>query len=253
MAEHEPPLEVRDLLHLHDFIRGHHARIQEQWERAVRLLPSLQGLPNPRLVSHLPVLLERVAERVEGFHQGARREEAETPELHGLERLDLGFDLEEVSNEYSALRTSILRLYGEHVERTYPGELSVALWEVERFNQAFDELMVAAIARHARSRERTFQALGVALMGSRSAFEFSGEDVLLFHSMMGRATALIVQAQLAARERQAKEEAEGALTLLREQESRTAASSRMTCAIRSTPSCCRPTRCCVRTTWASAI
>jgi PAS domain S-box-containing protein len=222
----------------------------------------------------------------------------------------------------------------------------VALGEVERFNQAFDELMAAAIARHARSRERTFQALerisqaalgtenldgflpkllrvmlevttavdsvtlllregdvlrarasvgleelvtsgfsvrmgegfcgriaaerrpmglrsaatapqvksgvfraqgtrglygvpllqgdealGVALMGSRTAFEFSGEDTLLFRSMVSRATALIVQAQLVARERQAKEEAERALALLREQESRTARLQEVTAAL----------------------
>ncbi|HEX8437496.1 MAG TPA: histidine kinase, partial [Archangium sp.] len=102
MAEHESPLEVHGRLHLHDFIRGHRMRIQEQWERAVRLLPSLQGLPNPRLGSHLPLLLDRVAGMVEGRHLGERREVAETPELHVLERLDLGFDLEEVSGEYSA-------------------------------------------------------------------------------------------------------------------------------------------------------
>src|SRR5690606_13347973 len=38
--------------------------------------------------------------------------------------------------------------------------------------------------------------IGVALMGSTSAEEFSPEDRLLFRSMASRATTLIVQAQL---------------------------------------------------------
>jgi PAS domain S-box-containing protein len=332
MAEHEAPespLEPQAHLYLHDFIRDHRASIHEQWERAVRQLPCTRGLPYPRLVGHLPLLLDRVAEMVEALHLGEVREWGETPELHMLERLDLGFDLEEVSSEYAVLRASILRLYGEHLERTTPGALARVFWELERFNRAFEELMAAAVARHARARERTFQvlerisqaamgtedldtflprllrvmleatisvdsvtlllregdvlrvrasvgmeetgapsfltrigqgfcgriaaerqpaelrsaatspevmteafraqgtralygvpllqgdeALGVALMGSRTVFEFSAEDKLLFLSMVSRATLLILQAQLTTRERQARQEAEVALARL---------------------------------------
>ncbi|XHF15178.1 GAF domain-containing protein [Archangium gephyra] len=66
------------------------------------------------------------------------------------------------------------------------------------------------------------EALGVAMMGSRTAFDFSNEDKLLFGAMVSRATALILQAQLAAGERRAREHAERTLERLREQESRTA-------------------------------
>lgn len=66
------------------------------------------------------------------------------------------------------------------------------------------------------------QVLGVAHIGSRTAFEFSDEDKLLFRTMANRATAVIVQAQLVAdrkrvddermqlleRERRAREDAE---------------------------------------------
>jgi signal transduction histidine kinase len=55
------------------------------------------------------------------------------------------------------------------------------------------------------------EIIGVAHMGSCTAYEFSDEDKLLFRSMLSRATGLIVQAQLAARERAVREEAEGAL------------------------------------------
>jgi PAS domain S-box-containing protein len=346
MAEHPTPLESLEPLHLHAFIRGHRSPIQEDWERAVRQLPCTQGLPYPRLGTHVPVLLERMAEMMEALHQGTPGGLAETPELDVLDRLDLGFDLEEASGEYSALRASILRLYTAHLEQHAAHQLVAVLGELVRFNRAFDELVAAAVARHARVRERTFQALerisqaargtedldtflpkllrvmlesttavdsvtlllregdvlracasvgleelvassffvhvgegfcgriaserrpmalrsaatspqvksgvfrrqgtrglygiplmqgeealGVAMMGSRTAFDFSNEDKLLFGAMVSRATALILQAQLAARERQAREQAERTLERLREQESRTARLQEVTAAL----------------------
>ncbi|HYO57328.1 ATP-binding protein [Archangium sp.] len=154
MAEHPTPLEAQGRLPLHDFIRRHHSHILEHWERAVRQLPGTRSLPHPRLGSHLPLLLERMAGMMEALHHGEPGGLAEVPEFDAPERLDLGYGLEEVSGEYSALRTSILRLYAEHLEHISADELAAVLWELERFNRAFDELMAAAVARHARVRER---------------------------------------------------------------------------------------------------
>lgn len=67
------------------------------------------------------------------------------------------------------------------------------------------------------------QVIGAAQMGSRSAADFSDEDKLLFRTMASRAAALITQAQLLARERAARIEAQAAkqelerLGLFREQ------------------------------------
>jgi PAS domain S-box-containing protein len=47
--------------------------------------------------------------------------------------------------------------------------------------------------------------IGVAHMGSRTAFEFSREDKLLFRAMASRATVLLVQGRLVERERAARE------------------------------------------------
>ena len=41
----------------------------------------------------------------------------ELPEIHAMQRLDVGFDLEQVTREYALLRTCILRLYGRHAGR----------------------------------------------------------------------------------------------------------------------------------------
>ncbi len=56
--------------------------------------------------------------------------------------------------------------------------------------------------------------IGVAAVGSRTAFEFSATDKLLIRTAAHRATALIARAQLAAQERDARREAQEARTRL---------------------------------------
>lgn len=55
---------------------------------------------------------------------------------------------------------------------------------------------------------------GVAYMGSRTSYAFSEADRLVFRIMASRATALIVQAQLHAREQAAREEAQRSLAMV---------------------------------------
>ena len=66
--------------------------------------------------------------------------------------------------------------------------------------------------------------VGVALMGSTTAFEFSDEDKLLFRTMANRATAIIVQGQLLERERAAREEAQKLAATLEAQDQKLRAS-----------------------------
>lgn len=56
--------------------------------------------------------------------------------------------------------------------------------------------------------------VGVAYMGSRTAYAFSEADMLLFRIMASRATALIVQAKLRAREQAAREQAQRSLAMV---------------------------------------
>jgi len=58
------------------------------------------------------------------------------------------------------------------------------------------------------------QLVGVAHMSSRTVFDFSESDKLLFRAMMTRATSFIVQAELAERERAARAEAQRSLAQL---------------------------------------
>ncbi|WNG43003.1 GAF domain-containing protein [Archangium minus] len=330
-------LESQGRTRLCDFIRENQPHILAEWEQEVRACASPQGLSRPRLLDHLPEMLDKVAALVETIHTGEHETLDQLPERHALERLEVGYDLEQVAHEYALLRACVLRRYEAHAEQVGVGELAVMLREVRCFNQMFDEAVSAAVSCYARTRERTLVALdrlseaalgtedldtflprllriilectgsvdavtlllregdmlweraavgiaegaacgfhlkvgegfagliaserrplevrsaatdplvksptlrargtralygvpllhedeviGVAHMGSLTAFEFSNEDKLLFRTMVSRATGLIVQAQLATRERQAREESERVLARIRAQEVRTA-------------------------------
>ncbi|AKJ06718.1 PAS domain S-box-containing protein [Archangium gephyra] len=330
MSKNEGLGAEQQRLELGTFIRDNRARLLQEWERAVRRLPYARELSRPRLLDHLPDLLDRIAQVVETVRTGGGDESLEgLPEVHALERLDSGFDLDDVAGEYALLRGCILQLYAEHVEEAGAASLAVAMQEVVRFNRTFDEAVAAAVSRYARARERTLVALdriseaslgtedadtflpkllrviletteavdsvtlllregdvlrvhasvgleelvasgfslkvgegfsgtiaaercprevrsaatdplvrseavrsrgtralygvpllyageviGVAHMGSRTTFEFSNEDKLLFRAMVSRVTALIVQAQLAAREREVERQQAETLALL---------------------------------------
>lgn len=58
------------------------------------------------------------------------------------------------------------------------------------------------------------EVIGVAYIGSTTAYQFSTEDKVLFRAMATRATALIAQAELRRRETEARTEAQRALALL---------------------------------------
>ncbi|WP_373649686.1 sensor histidine kinase [Schlesneria sp. DSM 10557] len=80
-----------------------------QWRQQVRKLPSAQGLDNPTLNDHIPDLLDELAA---ALIVQARQDIAEpcndsSPRIHGLQRLNVSFELEEVVAEYNILRGCI--------------------------------------------------------------------------------------------------------------------------------------------------
>lgn len=89
-------------------------------------------------------------------------------------------------------------------------------------NAATDERVTSATLRKTGTRAvyavpmlQGEVVIAVAMVGSRSSYEFSEEDLLLMRTMANRATSLIVQAQLRAAAQQARGEAEAQRALLR--------------------------------------
>ncbi|ADO68643.1 PAS domain S-box protein [Stigmatella aurantiaca] len=312
---------------LADFLRSHRDAILEAWEAEVRQLPAARALSQVALRDHLPLLLKAIADMV-AQAAPAHVEDAlgSVPDVHALERLGEGFDLQQVVREYRLLRRCVLRLWAAQ-------GISDSSEATAVFHDAVDEAVGASVSRYMRARERTFQALdsisaaaigspdvstflprllqvlqetvqvvdavavlvcegeelrvesavglrveknlrlrvgeglagevaatrqpllvhepatgprrlapvllenglravygvplllegtllGVALMGSRTSQEFSGEDLLLFRTMAARTTSMLARAQAHAREQAARAESEQSRVQLRASEER---------------------------------
>jgi signal transduction histidine kinase len=108
-------LSTHNLRALAALIRQERDALLSQWRGEVRQLAVAHGLDVPTLNDHIPDLLEELADEL-----AAHTDESMVGELkknsvvHGLDRLRLGFDVEEVVAEYNALRGVIQDLIERH-------------------------------------------------------------------------------------------------------------------------------------------
>ena len=80
-----------------------------QWRQEVTQLPSAQNLDTPTLNDHIPSLLEELAVALTSRSDETIAEALVegSPPAHGLQRVEDGFDIEEVVAEYNILRECI--------------------------------------------------------------------------------------------------------------------------------------------------
>jgi signal transduction histidine kinase len=117
------------------------------WRRQVRELPSARNLDIPTLNDHIPLLLEELAD---AFRKSADETIAETllegsPPQHGVQRLQDGFDIEEVVAEYNILRGCIHDLADNQ-------GLSLQGRPFHIMNRVFDEAIGLAVQTYATQR-----------------------------------------------------------------------------------------------------
>lgn len=105
-------MATEDLSTLAALIRQERDGLLAEWRQEVRKLPVAQNLDTPTLNDHLPDLLEELACELEASCDDTLIEAGlkENPIIHGIERLRVGFDVEEVVAEYNALRNAIQNL-----------------------------------------------------------------------------------------------------------------------------------------------
>lgn len=108
-------MSLENLDKLAQFIRQERDALLTEWRVEVRQLPVARDLDVPTLNDHLAELLEELACELEASSGGTMIEGLkECPVVHGLERLRVGFDVEEVVAEYNALRSVIQNLAERH-------------------------------------------------------------------------------------------------------------------------------------------
>ena len=108
-------MTVENLYKLAALIRQDRDALLTEWRTEVRQLPVARDLDVPTLNDHLPELLEELACELEVSSDETMIEGLkECPIIHGLARLRIGFDVEEVVAEYNALRSAIQNLAERH-------------------------------------------------------------------------------------------------------------------------------------------
>lgn len=138
---------------LADFLREHREEILALWEEQVRKIRAARTLDRPALLDHLPEFLEELAEYVGEIRTGQDPVPPDRPRIHALERLEVGYDLAEVVEEYSILRRCITELAAQ----THAPALRSA--ELPRLHEAIDQAIASSVVHYAESRERTLRAL----------------------------------------------------------------------------------------------
>ena len=142
-------------MRLADFILHNMDTILEQWEAfAATMRPEVHGMNGLALRDHAKPLLEAVAAdlscpqtnepQLHARGGGGTDRLANAPQTeaqtHGILRAQGGFDINQLTDEYRALRASVLRLWFD----SGPTEAS-SLHDVVRFNEAIDQALAESV------------------------------------------------------------------------------------------------------------
>ena len=98
-----------DLDQLAALIRRERVGVLSRWRQQVRALPSAQHLDAPTLNDHVPQLIDELATALQARSDETIPEALSeaSPPAHGLQRVQDGYDIEEVVAEYNILRGCI--------------------------------------------------------------------------------------------------------------------------------------------------
>ena len=108
-------MSTENLYELATLIRRERDTLLARWREEVRQLAGARELDVPTLNDHIPDLLEELADELEAHTvESMVGELKKNSVIHGLDRLRLGFDVEEVVAEYNALRGAIQDLIERH-------------------------------------------------------------------------------------------------------------------------------------------
>ena len=148
---HEPTSSIVRLRDLENLIRCERELLLRNWREQVRQLPSAKHLDNPTLNDHIPTFLDELCMAFSAPSETTIAEALRegSPPAHGLQRIQDGFEIEEIVAEYNILRGCIHDL-AESRSVILQGECFRTL------NRVFDTAIASAVQAYA-----TGQALEV--------------------------------------------------------------------------------------------
>ena len=134
-------------------LRAHREEILQRWAELCRQLTKARALTDEQLLDHLPRLLDRLASGVEAASEGRDTlVPVKESQQHALQRLDAGFDLPEITQEYALLRRVLFGIVAEHAPQLVIGGFDVV-------GIAIDESLSESVDYYVRVRHRTLEAL----------------------------------------------------------------------------------------------
>jgi hypothetical protein len=142
-------------MRLADFIQRDLEAILIQWEAfAATLLPAAADMDSQKLRDHAEQILRAVCKDLETSQNDEQREHKSkglaagpidarntAAETHALLRARGGFDVNQMTSEYRALRASVLHLWAKACE---PSDIFVP--DMLRFNEAIDQAVAESVA-----------------------------------------------------------------------------------------------------------
>jgi len=149
-TESDKPLQAK---HLAARLREHREEILAQWVALCRENPRARTLTEDQLLDHLPRLIDRLAGAVEAASESRSTSfSINESEQHAFHRLDTGFDLREITQEYALLRRVIFELMAKRAPNLVIGGFDVV-------GTAIDQCLSDSVDYCMRVRYRTLEAL----------------------------------------------------------------------------------------------
>ena len=146
-------MQVDDMSKLATLIRKDREPLLTTWREQVRQMPSARKLDTPTLNDHIPQLIEELATALESKEEQSIPEAMRqgTPPAHGQQRVQDGFDIEEVVAEYNILRGCVHDLADGHGLRLQGRPFRIV-------NRVLDQAIGLAVQSYAA--ERAIEAQG---------------------------------------------------------------------------------------------
>lgn len=127
-------------------LRDERARLLSAWERKVRRLPTAREMKTPWLLDHIPTLIEDLAKALE-HPEATPADGLRSPFEHGRHRVEAGFELTELVEEYRFLRQCVLDVTEQH------GFVLVGP-ACETVNEFIDSSVSAGVQAYIEQRDR---------------------------------------------------------------------------------------------------